>query len=63
MRGQKDRHEASKESIVKHETSPVGDYLTPSNVTQAAVYKERWREQLTHTKKKVFHFQSFLIVF
>ena len=23
----------------------------PSNVTQAAVHKERWREQITHTKK------------
>ena len=26
---------------------------TPLNVTQAAVYKERWREQITHRKKKV----------
>ena len=35
----------SEESSVKQETSLVGAYLTPSNVTQAAVHKERWREQ------------------
>ena len=40
-----------KESSVKHETSPVGAYLTPSNVTQAAMHKERWREQITQKKK------------
>ena len=45
MRGEKDRYEASEESSVKHETSPVRAYLTLSNVTQAAVHKERWREK------------------
>ena len=43
----------SEESSVKQETSPVGAYLTPSNVTQAAVHKERWREQITHKKNTI----------
>ena len=51
MRGQKDRHEASEESSVKQETSPVGDYLTPSNVTQAALYKGEM-ERTNNTEKK-----------
>ena len=51
MRGEKDRHEASEESSVKHETSPVRAYLTLSNVTQAAVHKGEM-ERTNNTKKK-----------
>ena len=47
MRGEKDRHEASEESSVKHETSLVRAYLTLSNVTQAAVHKG----EMERTKK------------
>ena len=52
MRGEKDRHEDSEESSVKHKTSPVRAYLTLSNVTQAAVHKgEMERTNNTHKKK------------
>ena len=46
-RGEKDKYEASEESSVKHETSPVRAYLTLSNVTQAAVHKG----EMERTKK------------
>ena len=42
----------SEESSVKQETSPVGAYHTPLNVTQAAVHKRRDGEKNTTTKKK-----------
>ena len=49
----------SEESSVKQETSPVGAYHTPLNVTQAAVHKERWREITTTKKKKILYFWNY----
>ena len=60
MRGKKDRHEAFPKDELQHENK-TGWSPALSNVTQAAVHKERWREQITHEKKKLFYlsFQGF----
>ena len=48
MRGEKDRHEAfQKEEELQQETRPVGAQPASLNVTQAAVHKKRWREEIT----------------
>ena len=49
-RGEKDSHEAFQRSSCSKKQARLEP--TPLNVTQAAVHKERWREQITQKKKK-----------
>ena len=51
-KGGRDRHEAFKKDELQQEIRAVEDH-TSLNVTQAAGHEERWREQITHTKKNI----------
>ena len=49
MRGKKDRHEALRARVAAR--NKTGWKPASLNVTQAAVHKERWREEITEQKK------------
>ena len=53
MRGMKDRHEAFGARVAARNKT-CWSLPASLNVTQAAIQKERWREEITHKKKKTF---------
>ena len=54
--GRKNNTKHSKETSCSMKQDRL-EPTSPSNVTQAAVHKERWREQITHEKKKYIYIE------